>query len=114
MYLSQLRRASKKFIYKGYTQQEIVDILNKDYPISLVDAEILIDRVHQRHPSLTKSDVSLVILYFFIILRDQLVLNKIIIMKEMIKKMYLIVAISGKRIYPRIKLQTITELKIKS
>lgn len=50
----------------------------KDYPISLKSCQDLISRVHYRYPKLSKDQIALIIKYFFLIIRKELLFGSII------------------------------------
>src|SRR5271157_4289870 len=60
------------------TNQEMVDQLNNEYPISLKRNENLVNRVHNRYPLLDKSEIGVIIKAIFTSFRDLLVLGKIL------------------------------------
>lgn len=66
------------YYFKDHTHQEIVDILNKEYPISLKYNEDLIDRVCSKYPFLKKSEISLIVKSIFQSMRELLILGKIL------------------------------------
>lgn len=66
------------FSFKEQTNQQMVDELNADYPISLKHNEDLVNRVHARYPLLDKSEVGIIIKAVFASFRDLLVLGKIL------------------------------------
>jgi hypothetical protein len=65
------------FQFREQTNQQMVDELNADYPISLKHNEDLVNRVHAKYPLLDKSEVGIVIKAVFASFRDLLVLGKI-------------------------------------
>lgn len=60
------------------TNQQMVDYLNDNYPISIKHNEDLINRVHARYPLLDKSEVGIIIKATFASFRDLLVLGKVL------------------------------------
>jgi hypothetical protein len=68
----------KPFFFKDLTHQQMVDLLNTEYPISLRYNEDLINRIHARYPLIEKSQVSIIVRSIFQSLRDFLVLGKVL------------------------------------
>jgi hypothetical protein len=68
----------KPFFFKNITHQEMVDILNTEYPISLKHNEDLINRIHERYPLIEKHQISIIVKAIFQSLRDFLVLGKVL------------------------------------
>jgi hypothetical protein len=66
------------FSFKDMTNQQMVDHLNENYPISLKHNEDLVERVHARYPLLDKSEVGIIIKAVFASFRDLLVLGKVL------------------------------------
>jgi hypothetical protein len=66
------------FGFKDQTNQQMVDYLNDNYPISLRNNEGLVNQVHARYPLLAKSEVGIIIKAVFASFRDLLVLGKIL------------------------------------
>jgi hypothetical protein len=66
------------FSFKDMTNQQMVDSLNENYPISLKNNEDLVSRVHARYPLLDKSEVGIIIKAVFSSFRDLLVLGKVL------------------------------------
>ena len=65
-------------MFKDQTNQQMVDQLNAERPISLKYNIDLVNRVHARYPLLEKSEVAIIIKAVFVSLRDLLVLGKIL------------------------------------
>lgn len=66
------------FYFKSLSKQDVIDMLNKDYPIKLKYNEDLIDRIHNRYPFINKTEVSIIVLAVFQSFRDLLILGKIL------------------------------------
>ena len=67
----------KSFIFKELTHQEVVDILNKEYPVKIEHNEDLVNRICARYPFISKMQVSIVVRAVFQSFRDLLVLGKV-------------------------------------
>jgi hypothetical protein len=66
------------FYFKDMTNQQMVDHLNDNYPISLRHNEDLVNRVYARYPILDKSEVGIIVKAVFASFRDLLILGKIL------------------------------------
>lgn len=72
------QKTVKPFSFKDLTHQQMVDLLNLEYPISLKYNEDLINRIHARYPLINKSQVSIIVTSIFQSLRDFLILGKVL------------------------------------
>ncbi len=70
--------SNSNFYYKDKTYQEIIDIIDKELPIHLKNNEDLINKIHQKYPLLTKSEIAVIVKGFFQCLRDVLVSNQVV------------------------------------
>ena len=68
----------KPFYFHDQSHQQIVDLLNRDYPISLKNNQDLVERVHQRYSLIDKSEVGIIVKAVFSSFRDLLVLGKVL------------------------------------
>lgn len=68
----------KPFYFSDLSHQQMVDMLNRDFPISLKYNQELIERVYQRYPLIDKSEVGLIVKAIFSSFRDLLVLGKVL------------------------------------
>jgi len=66
------------FFFKGRTHQQLVDVLNKELPISLIHNERLVERIAARYPLIKKSEVAIIIRAIFESFRDLLILGKVL------------------------------------
>ena len=72
------QKTTRPFWFKDMTHQQMVNILNEDYPINLKYNVELIDRIHSRYPILDKTNVAVIIKAVFQSLRDLMVLGNIL------------------------------------
>jgi hypothetical protein len=72
------QKTVKPFDFKDLSKQDVVDILNKEYPINLKYNESLIDRIYIRYPLVSKAEISLIVKLAFQSFRDLLVLGKVL------------------------------------
>jgi len=68
----------KPFYFSDQTNQQVVDQLNIDYPISLKYNKDLVERVYQRYPLINKSEVGIIVKAVFSSFRDLLILGKVL------------------------------------
>lgn len=68
----------KPFFFKNQSHQEVVNLLNDDYPINIKHNEDLVNRIYERYPFIEKSEVSIIIKTFFQTMRDLLILGKVL------------------------------------
>lgn len=68
----------KPFVFKEKTHQEASDLLDQEYPVLLQYNEDLIDRIHQKYPYVSKTEVSIVVQAVFQTMRSLLVLGKVL------------------------------------
>jgi nucleoid DNA-binding protein len=66
------------FFFKDLDHQQVVDLLNEEFPISIKYSEDLVNRVHARYPLIEKHQVSIIIKAVFQVMRDLLVLGKVL------------------------------------
>lgn len=71
-------KTSDPYHFKDHTHQEIVDILNKDLPLNLKYNENLIDKIYNKYPLISKSQISIIVKATFQGIRDLLILGKIL------------------------------------
>jgi len=66
------------FSFKDHSKQEMVNQINKDLPISIKYNEDLVNRVYNRYPLINKSEVAIIIKSIFIVIRELLILGKVL------------------------------------
>lgn len=66
------------FEYKNITKLEAIDLFNDLFPIDLRYNEELIDRVHNKYPYCTKSEISIVVTAIFSSFRELLIFGKVL------------------------------------
>lgn len=66
------------FNFEGLSKQQMVDLLNEEFPINIKYNEDLIDRICSKYPLLNKVQISIIVKAVFQSLRDLLVLGKIL------------------------------------
>ena len=72
------QKVVKPFYFKDKSYQDVLDYLNKEYPISLRYNEELINRIHLRYPLISKYEISIIVHAVFQSFRDLLVLGKVL------------------------------------
>jgi hypothetical protein len=103
------------FSFKDKTKQEMVDELNRDYPISIKHNEDLVNRVHSRYPLLDKSEVAIIVKAVFTSFRDMLVLGKVMNFHNLFfdTKLLTFTHCRGGVMFPAVKVQMTTPPKLK-
>ena len=66
----------KEFFFNGKSHREIVDIINKRFPINLSLNQELIDRIASKYPIIPKHNIVSIITLFFQSIRECLILGK--------------------------------------
>lgn len=69
-------KSVRPFFFQDHTHQEVADLLDQEYPISLKHNEDLVNRVYLRYPILKKSEVAVIIRQVFQGFRTFLILGK--------------------------------------
>lgn len=49
------------FIFKDISNEEVKDLVNKTFPIRLNSLAKIVDRIHLKYPTLTKTEISLIV-----------------------------------------------------
>lgn len=60
------------------THQQMVDLVNKENPISLKYNESLINRIHTKYPIINKIEISIIVKSIFQSIREFLILGKVL------------------------------------
>jgi hypothetical protein len=110
-----MKKPAQPFFFKDLSHQEVADLLDQEYPVSLKHNEDLVNRVHQRYPILKKAEVALIITKIFQSLRQFLILGKMISVGYLFSQTRLIFSQrrwSGK-IYTALKIRTGTPASLK-
>lgn len=68
----------KPYWFNDHTHQEVVDLLNKEHPVTLRYNEDLVNRIHAKYPLITKTEVSIIVKSIFQSFRDFMVLGKVL------------------------------------
>ena len=72
------RHAVNPFFFKDMSRKDMVDLLNKEFPIKLIYNEELIDRISEQYPLIEKYKVAIIVLNILNSLRELLVLGKVL------------------------------------
>lgn len=100
---------AENFRYKNKTHREVYEIINKKLPISLKNNEDLINRVHERYPILSKTEISIVVKAIFSALRELLILGKIVNIRTILAYMRLSF---NKAVFKKKKTQVSVKIKL--
>jgi hypothetical protein len=68
----------RPYYFHDLTKQQVVDKLNKEYPISLKYNHNLVERVYQRYPLISKTEVGIIVKAIFSSFRDLMILGKVL------------------------------------
>lgn len=68
----------REFNFKNLTKEQMVEIVDKKFPISLRYNEELIEKVHSRYPLITKAEVAVIVKFVFETMREFMILCKVI------------------------------------
>ena len=100
----------KPFGFKDMSHQEMVDLLNQEYPVNLKYNEQLIDRICIRYPFITKTQVSIIVKAVFQSFRDLLVLGRILNFNNLFfdAKLHFFDYRKGEHILPSLKVKIST------
>lgn len=66
------------FYFKNLSNKEVLDILNKEYPVNIKYNEDIVNRIYARYPFITKTEISIIVKVFFQSLREMLILGKVL------------------------------------
>lgn len=72
------KKIKESNFYYSKPYQEIVDIINKELPISLKYNEDLVNRIHEKYPLISKAETAVIVKGVFQTMRDVLVSNQIL------------------------------------
>ena|SRR5579885_1326210 len=98
------------FSFRHKTNQQMVDQLNIEKPISLKYNEELINRIHARYPVIDKSEVGIIVKAVFQSIRDLWVLGKVLNFNNLFlgAKLHFFQRPGGGRILPSLKVRLTT------
>jgi len=96
--------------FRNKTNQEMVDQLNTDRPISLKHNEDLVNRIHARYPVIDKSEVGIIVRAVFQSMRELLVLGNVLNINNLFlgAKLHFFQRPGGGRILPSLKVRMTT------
>ena len=105
----------KPFFFKDLSKQEVVDILNMEYPINIKHNEDLVNRIHVRYPIISKTDISIIVKAVFQSFRDLLVLEKVLNFNTLFfdTKLFFFVHRCAGHILPALKVKISTPPKLR-
>ena len=96
--------------FNDQTNQQVIDNLNIDYPISLKYNQDLVERIAIKYPLLNKSEVATIVKAVFSSFRDLLILGKVLNFNNLFfdTKLLAFSYHKGDAIFPAIKVQIAT------
>jgi hypothetical protein len=68
----------KPFFFKDLNHQDVVDLLNSEFPINIRHNSNIIDRIHSKYPFISKYEISMIVIAVFQSMRDLMVLGKVL------------------------------------
>jgi hypothetical protein len=103
-------KTAPPFHFLDVSPQQVIDLLNEDYPISLHDNQELVERVYQRYPLISKKEVFTIIKIIFVSIRELLILGKILNFNGLFFDMKLLLFAHRKKgvIFPALKVHVST------
>jgi hypothetical protein len=73
-----LPKRIREFYFKDLTREQVVQLMNEEFPINIKYNEDLVNRIHGRYPLIEKSEVSIIVKGIFQSFRDLLILGKVL------------------------------------
>jgi hypothetical protein len=97
------------------SNQEVIDILDRDYPINMRYNEELINRIHSRYPLISKYEISIIVKAVFSSFRDLLILEKVLNFNNLFfdAKLLFFACCRRGHILPSLKVQISTPPKLR-
>lgn len=71
-------KVAPKFYFRELTKEEMVELLNSEFPLNLKDLGPIVDRIHEKYPYIDKMEISLIVKATFESIREFLVLGYVI------------------------------------
>jgi hypothetical protein len=72
------QKTVKPFYFKEASHEEVSNLIDNELPINLKYNEDLINRIHQRYPIISKSEIAFIVKTIFQSFRELLILGDII------------------------------------
>ncbi len=66
------KKVLREFFFSDKNYKEVVDIINNEFPISLIHNIDLIDRVYARYPIIDKAQIAIIVKVIFETMRELL------------------------------------------
>lgn len=104
------QKVVKPFYFKDCSKQDVVDMLNNEYPINLKYNEDLVNRIHIRYPLISKTEVSIIVKAIFQSFRELLVLGKVLNFNTLFfdTKLFFFASLKNGHILPSLKVKLST------
>lgn len=101
------QKTIKPFYFKNLSKEDMMEILNEEYPINLKYNAALINRIYSRYPFISKAQITIIVTGIFSSFRDFLVLGQILNLNKLFfdTKFLFFKHTKGSRIYPSLKTQ---------
>lgn len=103
-------KTSKSFYFKDKTHNNVIDLINTDFPISIEENEDLINRIYSRYPIINKSKISAIVILIFQSIRELLISGKILNFNNLFfdTKLFFYSYRYNNHIFPALKVQIST------
>jgi len=105
----------RPFSFNGRSHQDMVDLLNKELPINLRYNEAMINRIHNKYPLISKTEISIIVRAVFQSFRDLLVLGNVLNFNGLFfdTKLFFFQRFRKGRIVPSMKVKLTTPPKLR-
>ncbi len=108
-------KKTTKLIFNEMTDQELIQIINRDYPINIMFLEKIIDRIYAKYPLIDKIEISIIVKAVFESIREFLILGYIINFNRFIfdMKLHAFEFATKTKVYLGLKVKTTTPPSIR-
>lgn len=109
------RKETMPFFFQGESHQEMVKKINDKLPIQMIELEEIINRVYNRYPLISKSEVTLIIKTVLEGWREILILGETLSLPNVIfnMKLHFFVHMRKKILHPALKTRLGSSITIK-
>lgn len=92
------KKNANSFEFKEISKEQMVDIINSKHPIKLNKISYFADKIHERYPIATKTEIVMVLKEVFETIREMLVLGYVINFNKLFfdTKLYFFASSQGK------------------
>ena len=95
----------RKFFFNNLSNLEMIDLINKEFPISLEKNEDIINKIYLRYPLINKTQISIIVKSIFQSIRELLIMGKILNFNNLFfdTKLLFFLHQRGSDIFPAVK-----------